>query len=212
MTTDGGGWTFVATVTNNGDGANLGNWLVSTPTPNSWESPTASFGSPNPDANADFRSPAFHRVAGRAVMITHRNQFLLRTDDACLPNATLRDRFTALGWECGGSASFASHPACTHPCVIARAVPRAGDTALLNGVVRARLYLKAGEADGAQDQNRDRTYLSTDYRDNVDYPTGLGAFCSGANCTPRTGDADVNDRSDAITPSAATEFYGIWVR
>jgi hypothetical protein len=96
--------------------------------------------------------------------------------------------------------------------VIASATPRTGDTALLNGAARARLYLKAGEADGAQDTNRDRSYLSTSYRDNVDYPTGLGAFCSGSACSPRVGEADVNDRSDAITPTAGAEFYGLWVR
>jgi hypothetical protein len=212
MVTEGGGWTFLATVTNNGDAANQGNWRVSAPVPNNWESPDVSFGAPDPTINQDLRSEAFHRVAGRAVMITHRNAFLLRTDEACLPNSTLRDRFAALGWTCGGSAVFTNHPTCTNPCVIARATPRTGDTALLNGVVRARLYLKAGEADGAQDTNRDRVYLSTDYRDNVDFPTGLGAFCSGSSCSPRTGDADVNDRSDAITPTAGTEFYGIWVR
>jgi hypothetical protein len=83
---------------------------------------------------------------------------------------------------------------------------------MLNGAQRTRLFLKAGEADGAQDTNRDRSYLSTEARDNVDYPMGLGAFCSGASCSPRTGDADVNNRSDAITPAPGTEFYGIWVR
>ncbi|MEZ4394712.1 MAG: MXAN_6577-like cysteine-rich protein [Polyangiales bacterium] len=212
MTTEGGGWTLLATVTNDGDAANAGNWLVSSPTPNHWESATATFGTPDPSVNADFRSAAFHRVAGRALMITHRNQFLLRTDDACLANVTLRDRLASLDWTCGGSASFASHPPCTNPCVIANSVPRAGDGAMLNGVTRARLYLKAGEADGAQDQNRDRAYLSTSYRDNVDYPTGLGAFCSGSSCSPRTGDADVNNRSDAITPAPGTEFYGVWIR
>ena len=212
QTTDGGGWTYLATVTNLEDAANHGNWLVATPTPNNWESTTATFGTLDPSANGDYRSAAFFRVPGRAVMITHRNQFLLRTDDACLPGSTLRDHFARLGWECGGSQDFASFPACTHACVIARSVPRAGDTALLNGVARTRLFLKSGEADGAQDTNRDRSYFSTNYRPNVDYPVGLGAFCSGMYCSPRQGEADVNDLSDAITPSAGTEFYGIWIR
>jgi Stigma-specific protein, Stig1/Fibrinogen beta and gamma chains, C-terminal globular domain len=212
MSTDGGGWTYLATVTNLDDTANRGNWLVATPTPNNWESTTATFGTLDPTANGDYRSPAFFSVSGRAVMITHRNQFLLRTDDACLPGATLRDHFARLGWECAGSQDFSAAPACTHACVIARSTPRAGDTALLNGVARARLFLKSGEADGAQDANRDRAYFSTSYRVNVDYPVGLGAFCSGMNCTPRQGEADVNDFSDAITPSVGTEFYGIWIR
>ncbi len=212
MTTDGGGWTFVATVTNNGDGPNVGNWLVSSPTPNAWESPSATFGTLDPALNQDYRSPAFHRVRGRAILVTHRNLFLLRTDAQCLADITLRDRFAMLGWDCGGSASFTAAPPCTHACVIAASTVRTGDGAMLNGAQRTRLFLKAGEADGAQDTNRDRSYLSTEARDNVDYPMGLGAFCSGASCSPRTGDADVNNRSDAITPAPGTEFYGIWVR
>ncbi|MEZ4409604.1 MAG: MXAN_6577-like cysteine-rich protein [Polyangiales bacterium] len=212
MTTMGGGWTYVATVTNNGDGANAGHWLVTTPTPNAWESTSATFGTLDPTANADYRSLAFHAVPGRALMVTHRNLFLLATDGACLADRSLQAALARLDWTCAGSQSFTAHPACTNACVIASQTPRAGDLALLAGTARARLYLKAGEADGAQDTNRDRAYISTSYRDNVDYPTGLGAFCSGASCNPRTGEADVNDRSDAITPAAGTEFYGLWVR
>lgn len=211
MVTEGGGWTLLATVTNLGDGRDEGNWRVSAPVPNRWEDESV-FGTPDPTRNEDFRSPAFHAVSGRALMITHRNAFLLRTNDACLPGVTLRARMAGLGWECGGSASFTTTTPCAHACAIERSMAREGDTALLAGMARAQLFLKAGEADGAQDGNRDRVYLSTSYRDNVDYPTGLGAFCSGASCSPRTGDADVNDRSDAITPTAGTEFYSVWVR
>ncbi len=212
MTTAGGGWTYVATVTNLGDAADTGHWLVTSPMPNAWESTTATFGTLDPTANADYRSTAFVSVEARALMVTHRNQFLLATDDGCLQGRSLQASLARLDWTCGGSEVFTRHPECTHACVIASATPRAGDAALLNGVARTRLYLKAGEADGAQDTNRDRTYLSTSYRDNVDYPTGLGAFCSGSACSPRAGGADVNDRSDAITPGAGTEFYGLWVR
>lgn len=212
MTTAGGGWTYVATVTNSGDAANAGRWLVTSPTPNAWESPTATFGALDPSANADYRSLAFATVPARALMVTHRNLFLLATDEGCLQSRSLQASLARLDWTCGGSEVFARHPDCTHACVIASATPRPGDTALLNGSTRARLYLKAGEADGAQDTNRDRSYVSTSYRDNVDYPTGLGAFCSGSSCSPRTGEADVNDRSDAITPTAGAEFYGLWVR
>ncbi|HYO51193.1 fibrinogen-like YCDxxxxGGGW domain-containing protein [Archangium sp.] len=212
MTTDGGGWTLLATLTNNGDGANQGNWLMDPASQNNWESTSASFGTPDPSLNQDFRSPAFHSVPGQALMITHRNQFLLRTTEQCLGNMTLRNRFVGLGWECGGSESFVSAPACTHPCDIVASTPRLGDTVLLNGVTRSKLFFKTGEADGAQDTNKDRTYLATNYRDNVDYPVGLGAFCSGIDCNPRQGQADVNAKSDAITPAPGTEFYGLWIR
>jgi len=212
MTTEGGGWTLLATLTNNGDGPNQGNWLVEPSSQNNWESTSASFGTPDPSLNQDFRSPAFHSVLGQALMITHRNQFLLRTTDQCLGQATLRDRFAGMGWQCSGSESFTNAPVCTHPCDIAASTPRQGDTVLLDGVVRSKLFFKAGEAEGAQDVNKDRTYLATSYRDSVDYPVGLGAFCSGVHCNPRQGQVDVNNKSDAITPAAGTEFYGLWIR
>lgn len=211
MTTNGGGWTHIATVTNNGDGANVGNWLHSSPVPNRWEGFDV-FGSPNPATNADFRSPAFHNVAGRALMVTHRNAFLLRTNDACLSNVTLRSRLAALDWTCGGSANLSVIPACANACVIAESVVRSGDGALLDGAQRSHLFLKAGEANGVQDTNKDRAYISTNVRDNVDFPQGLGAHCTGIHCTPRQGEADVNNRADAINPAAGTEFYGIWIR
>ncbi len=213
MVTAGGGFTFLATITNNGDGADAGNWLVTAPTPNNWESTTATFGVPDPALNQDFRSAAFHSVAGQELLVTHHNLFLLRTSATCLGDKTLRDKLVGLAWECGGSQAFgAPYPACTHACDIAAAVAIPTDTALMNNVARTKLFLKTGEADGAQDSNKDRAYLSTEYRPSVDYPAGLGAFCSGVNCSPRPGQADVNDLSDAITPTKGTEFYGIWVR
>lgn len=137
---------------------------------------------------------------------------MLRTTNTCVGSQSLRDKLVPLTWQCAGSQSFVGAPACTHPCDIAASTARAGDTALLNGVTRTKLFFKAGEADGAQDTNKDRSYLSTDYRNNVDNPVGLGAFCSGVSCTPRPGQADVNDSSDAITPTNGAQFYGLWVR
>lgn len=213
MITSGGGWTYLATVTNNGDSTNQGKWLHTSPSPNSWESTSATFGTLDPSVNADYRSAAFHTVKATSIMITHRNQFLLRTDDKCMPGTTsLAQTFASQGWTCGGSENLSTLPACAHSCVIAEQKVNTADTAMLNGVSRARLFMKAGEADGVQDTNKDRSYFSTSYRTNIDFPVGLGAFCSGSSCTPRTGEADVNNSSDAITPTAGTEFYGIWVR
>ena len=211
MTTDSGGWTYIATITNNGDGNNRGNWLHTTPNPNRWEG-TDVLGAMDPGANADYRSAGFHRIQATALMIRHRNQFLLRTNNSCLAGRALSDHFANLTWSCGGSAGLGANTACANPCAIAESTVRNGDSALLAGANRSALFFKAGEANGAQDRNKDRAYLSTTYRDNVDYPTGLGAFCSGASCSPRTGEADVNNRSDAIVPTAGSEFYGLWVR
>ena len=119
--------------------------------------------------NQDYRSAAFHRVAGRALMVTHCNPSCSRTDDACLGNVTLRDRFTRPRWTCGGSGDFTSALACiTNACVIAQATPQSGDTAAQRH--RPPGSSSGRRADGAQDANRDRAYLSTNYRDNVDCP------------------------------------------
>ncbi|MDE0883118.1 MAG: fibrinogen-like YCDxxxxGGGW domain-containing protein, partial [Myxococcota bacterium] len=211
MTTDGGGWTYIATITNAGDGVDQGNWLETSPNPNNWEG-TGAFGPRDPTSNTDFRSAGFHRIQASALMVRHRNLFLLRTSNTCLPNRSLSDHFTSLSWSCGGSVSLGGGTTCANPCEIVQSTVRAGDTAMMSNAQRGSLFFKAGESDGVQDTNKDRAYLSTSYRNNVDYPTGLGAFCSGFSCGPRTGEADVNDRSDAIVPTSGSEFYGLWVR
>ncbi|MBM65171.1 MAG: hypothetical protein CMH55_02930, partial [Myxococcales bacterium] len=203
-------WTYIATITNNGDGANEGNWLPSSPDPNNWES-DRSFGLLDSSQNADFRSPAFHRVSGQALMIRHRDQFLLRTVSGCF-DEPLSDYFARLSWSCGASVNLGPNQACANPCAIAEQTVRDGDSAMLEGAPRERLYFKCGERDGVEDSNKDRSYISTSRRPNVSGISGLGAFCRGGSCTPRTGDVDVNNYSDAINPTAGSEFYGLWVR
>jgi len=212
MTTDGGGWTCVATIAM-GDG---NSWKHSSPNPNNWES-TAAFGNLDLSANVDFKSPAFANVSGKAILITYKTGFLLRTDGACLGDTNLRAKFAGLGWDSGGSQDYTSFPASTHPCVIAALTAISGEKALVNGNNPSRLFLKAGEADGAQDSNKDRAYLSTSIRTNVDVPRGLGAFnsgaCSAPNCENDVGgfNPDGSD-SDITPPGPSTDFYGIWVR
>ena len=47
---------------------------------------------------------------------------------------------------------------CANPCAIADQVVREGDSALLEGAPRERLYFKCGERDGVEDSNKDRSY------------------------------------------------------
>ena len=212
MQSDGGGWTFVANFTNNGDGADEGSWLHTHAGTNQWERGYGSFGEADPARNEDYRSEAFHALAADEVRMTHQNQFLLQTRKNCLGSQSLQARFRDLDWTCSGSETLFGNSPCTHSCALAESVARSSDSAMTGGVSRSYLYFKAGEADGVQDTNKDRSYLSTDYRDNVDYPTGLGAYCTGVYCTPRVGEADVNDRADAILPTSGDRFYGVWVR
>ena len=210
MDTDGGGWTYLATITTNGEQINEGNWLQSSPSPNNWEN-SNQFGLADPNANADAKSPAFYAVSGSAIQIQHNSSMLLYTTSGCVPNTNLADYLSSLDWTCAGSQSFAMHPACTHHCIIANSSPSPGDESLLGGQPRDALYLKAGEAIGAQDVNRDRTYVSTSFRVNVDTPVGLGSHCSGANCAS-PGEADVTLTNDSIILADGANYYSIWIR
>ena len=71
--------------------------------------------------------------------------------------------------------------------------------------------LKSGEAEGTQDANKDRVYVSTlPARNNVDYVNGLGSFTS---LSGNVKSADVSAYNDvAAETSDKTLFYGIFVR
>ena len=217
MTVGGGGWTFVAMVAQ-GDAPN---WHQLSPSPNNWENTTA-FGTMDITANADYKNSAYWLLNASAVMISYRQHFLLRTDDNCLAGASLRTKFVNLDWVSSGSQSYVGSPASTHPCVVSQAQIVTGEKALgtnLSGTpgIPSFLYFKAGEADGAQDGNKDRDYLSTDLRSNVDYPKGLGSFnsgaCSSPNCENDTGGYNADGSgNDIAVPGSASDFYGIYVR
>ena len=202
MVTAGGGWTLVAVVAN-GDNVS---WSHSG---GNWES-NANFGAPSATDNADFKSQAFALLGGSEIAITWKTNFLLRTKP-CLGGKTLAARFAELKWTCGGSAAFAGHPACTNPCALAETKPDAAEKVLTEGKTPTHLYLKAGEADGVQDTNKDRSYLSTSIRTNVDEPLGLGAFCSGG-CNNNPGQLDMSIRNDGVVNATKDHFYGIWIR
>ena len=85
----------------------------------------------------------------------------------------------------------------------------AGDLALLRGGMPGFLYLKWGEKNGAQDSNKDRSYLSTSSRHNVDYPEGLGSF---SRIDSQTRSVNVGIHNDAAMSAPTGQSYTIWVR
>ncbi len=202
MTTAGGGWTLAAVVAN----ADGNTWTHSG---GHWESSSV-FGNPAPGSNADFKGHAFANLGAGEILISWKNKLLLRTNN-CLGGKTLAARFKELKWSCGGSANFSNHPGCTHPCTLAESKPDANEKVLTEGKAISRLYLKAGEADGAQDSNKDRSYFSTSIRTNVDWPLGLGAFCSGG-CDGKSGQLDMSMRHDGVLTAGKDNWYGVWVR
>ena len=202
MKTAGGGWLLVGIVSS----SDAHNWTHAS---GNWEN-TKTFGKPAPGTDADYKGPGFAGFGASEVRIDFQGNFLLRTG-ACLGGKSLTTRLTGLSWSCGGSQNLTSHPACTHNCSIVQASPTSADKVLSEGKNLSRLYFKTGEANGAQDTNKDRAYLSTNARNHVDEPFGLGSFCSGSSCSIK-GDIDMGVRNDGAKFPGKGFRYAIFVR
>lgn len=71
--------------------------------------------------------------------------------------------------------------------------------------------IKSGEAEGAQDGNKDRVYFSTfPGRNNVDYVNGLGSFTSLSGTLKKVDISVYNDKANESPDK--TLFYGIFIR
>lgn len=82
---------------------------------------------------------------------------------------------------------------------------------LANGQRPNVVLMKVGEAEGAQDGNKDRVYISTlPFRNNVDYVPGLGSFTSLSGNVKKT---DISIRDDVSKESTDKSlFYGLLIR
>lgn len=207
MTTEGGGWTLAGVVTNK-DGKSWGH------ASGAWED-TTTFGSAAIDANADYKGAAFSKLPAKDLMVGFavegQAHELVALAPSCLPETTLAGHFAGLGWSCGGSAALSSGNSCTHACAVTKANANAADLAISEGSAVSHLWLKAGEADGAQDNNKDRAYISGTGRTNVDAPKGLGSFCSGGSCS-NPGEVDAGQDDDGALAAPADRYWTVWVR
>jgi len=158
--------------------------------------------------NADFKSPAWNRFTASEIMIYFKDQFLLRTVTGCL-STNLRSRFDSLTFDCEGSQDSSGNDARLHPCAIAAYTARSGEPILTFGGNPSYLYLKAGEAEGVQDGNKDRSMISTNLRSNIDYACGLGSFCQQSS--DRTTDCGIQD-DNSVRSGDTSIYYSIWVR
>ena len=99
-----------------------------------------------------------------------------------------------------------------HRCDLIDQQTNGNDQSLLHSERASHLYLKWGEADGAEDGNKDRVYLSTTARgdsgNRVDYCQGLGAFVSFSG---REHTVNVGIKNDGAVSAPAGSTYGIWV-
>ena len=231
MHTAGGGWTLVAVVANGDDqhwtfddrhgddGQRTSNWEA--------ETTIGEISYRTPFANEDYKSKAFYTVPAKAVLLTYKGENLARTTNSCLGGRNLRSLFNTYKFSCAGGSyncragankciatgGSGTSSVCTHACDVAEQYRDDQDPGN-QGIAAAGedvMFVKTGEANGAQDRNKDRSYFSfKKARKNVDYPQGLGSF-SRVSGVLRSNDIGIsNDAS--IRPSDQSRFYGILVR
>lgn len=180
-----------------------------------WESSDASFDydgiAPDPTANVDYRSAAWHEIAPAFLMVKWNGDVLFTTTTSCFGGASsLSDFFASMSWGCGGSADIVG---CSTSCSVLSNV-LSGEDALGIGSTFSSIYFKVGESDGAQDTNKDRAYIRTTMAaTSVDNPAGLGSFCSStvsSGCNGHTGSMDAGQSDDGVL-RANTSPYTLYI-
>ena len=229
MDNDKGGWTLAAVIAN-GDAKS---WTFDDKDrdygdlSSLWEN-SATLGSANvntPKTAKDFKSWAYLDVSAKELLITFKGRNYIQTDAACLGGHSLKQLFNQFRFSCAGSSyncfygkclntgGIGLSSLCTHQCNVAKFYQGNGAASepLSNGKQPSKLYLKTGEAEKAQDGNKDRVYISAiPYRNNVDYVPGLGSFTS---LSGKKSSFDIGKRDDVSKPvSDKTLYYALFVR
>ena len=209
MTTSGGGWTLVATLSDGGSDV----WSQLNPTQSTglWED-TNTLGTA-PAFDSDYKSEAYLDVASTDLLIKQDGVTNVLQADDCWTSSTMRAFMAGLQWEGDGSDSNWSDSTGAHLCTYT-------DFGYNDPVLRASssaktLGFKWGERDGVQDTNKDRVMITTANANgsnhHVDSPTGLGGFTllSGSQ-RPE----DVNEcQGDHPTACSLTaQSYSLFVR
>ncbi len=176
MTTDGGGWTFIATISDSGTDV----WSQFMPTQDTglWQS-TATLGT-TISFTSDYKSRAYNEVSGTSLLVKHSMNNVLKAT-SCWSAQTFRSFIAARTWNGDGSDTNWSDASGAYLCSfehfgyadpVLRASSHSGSALVLG--------FKWGERDGVQDGNKDRTmitaYNSNGVTHHVDNPTGLGGF------------------------------------
>ena len=177
MTTDGGGWTMVANISDAGSDV----WSQFMPTSDAglWDS-TDTYGSFS--TSDDFKSQAYMDVLATDILIKESGTNVLFTS-SCFSEQSFQSFISALGWNATGSDSNWSDSSGAHICnyehfgyndTVLRASSASGSDRVIG--------FKWGEANGVQDGNKDRTMITANFSNgnnhHVDSPTGLGGFTS----------------------------------
>lgn len=217
---DGDAWMHVGTISDNNEARSSASHM--------WSNFNASQATPFDDGStfgtqsftADFKSAAWNLVpftkwAIRDQGASLRNLFYTNTISS--NNSSFDTYWGSLSWLANGSEL--SNSAYSNGRVASVSVTNFGisDPCLLGN--KSIVLLKFGERDGVQDNNRDRSMITShsyDQGDNVDSPAGLGTFASGStlggiyyrDITPDANQADAPPNSI----SGAPLNYTLWIK
>jgi len=182
MTTDGGGWTFIANISDSGN--DIWSQLNNPENSGIWED--ASFDN-EITFTEDYKSRAYNEVKGNSLLIKEGNKNVLQTVIDCWSNMTFRDFISSLSWNAEGSDSQWNDESGAFLC---QYIHFDYNDPLFHASSQSKniLAFKWGEKDGVQDLNKDRVMITTGDRltgpckldaegfGHVDCPAGLGGF------------------------------------
>ncbi|MEC9072553.1 MAG: fibrinogen-like YCDxxxxGGGW domain-containing protein, partial [Myxococcota bacterium] len=157
MTTDGGGWTLVANISDAGDDV----WSQFMPTQSAglWDTGATLGGAPT--FTADYKSQAYLDVASTSLLIKEGGGNNVLQANSCWPSGSFHSFISGLTWNADGSDFNWSDGSGAHLCnfehfgyndPVLRASQHSGSERVV--------AFKWGERDGVQDGNKDRTMIT----------------------------------------------------
>jgi len=170
MTTDGGGWTYIANISDAGNDS----WSQLNDPSNSglWED-SSTFGN-EITFDSDYKSRAYNEVSGNALLIkANKTENILQSESNCLTKNTFREFISSLSWNAVAGDTQWNDASGAHLCDYSHF---GVDDTIFNASTQTQkvLAFKWGEKEGVQDTNKDRVMITVYPK--VDYPKGLGSF------------------------------------
>ena len=203
---NGAGFLLVARVNGGESKWTFGETGDNTNSESAWET-ASTFGSP--DSGSDYKSSFFNEMVPSKFMISRNKKMVLQSQHNCLGDKSMAGFFRSKKWTCGGSVGFPN--GCANACKNEARGNAHADNVLNRNGASSLIYLHAGERNGVQESNEDRSYIcGSSSRGNVDLPTGLGSYCTGT-CGGERGSNNVGREDRDGTRKAGSSYtYEIW--
>jgi hypothetical protein len=160
---------------------------------------------------ASFKSSLYNHLPANEMLVRKGSKNVLLSSGKCLKGKSVKGFFSSLHWTCGGSQRFPH--SCANACTNDRSVGKFNDNLLNKHGSSTHIYFHAGEANGQQEANEDRSYIvGSSSRPGVDEPSGLGSYCTGG-CAGASGSNNIGiPGHDGTKSPGAGYVYEIWVQ